>query len=120
MLFVFFDIQSIKDTPCQDKKLLIEKMDRIYNFSKIIFIVSIILSVITIIGVIIYIILLKRKSPEIEQQQYEQTIDNFSDQERSEQLRRSPEVGLPHLMNLSDQEQLNLIETSEVQQNIVQ
>lgn len=58
---ILFDIRSVKETPCADKAKLIEKMNRIYNLVRIMFIGSAIISVFIIIGIIVYLVKKFRK-----------------------------------------------------------
>jgi hypothetical protein len=76
IIILITNINGIKENPCQDKTLLLQNMDKIYQFSKIIFIVSIILSVINITGIIVYLVF-KYKNRSLERIQYESSEEQI-------------------------------------------
>jgi hypothetical protein len=56
MVIIYISVNSIYENPCFDKNQLIQKMDSIFPLIKYIFFGSMILSILTIIGTIIYLI----------------------------------------------------------------
>ena len=85
MLIIYINLGKVVDNPCSDKTKLTDKLDYVYGFVKIIFIISVIISILLFIGMIIYFILKFKNREKVQ-------IDDEAIVESESLIEEQPEV----------------------------